>query len=533
MFAALGLLALSGVGVGAASRDKTPQRPAVERPSIVIAAPAPSTIDDWQDSSFRRLFWGRSVVRVWQDYALRDGDGVQGVVVISANATIEGYVNSDVVVVLGSVQLARTAIVEGSVVVVGGTLTVADGARIRRDISVIGGTLEAPPNFSQGGEHFVIGPPGLGDQMRAVVPWITQGLLWGRVIVPSLSWVWGFVAMFLILSLATNLALHGPVGRCADTLAAKPFTTFLVGLLVLLLTGPVSVLLTATVVGIAVVPFLFCALVVAWIVGKVGVSRWIGRAMTGQGSEETRAQAMRSVALGFAGLCLLYMIPIVGLVSWALVGVFGLGSATLAFIGALRRERPARAPKPVVPPPAPPISPITPPEPPVIPPSPSPVAAQFSAPAAAATPAPSTPDAAPLPGDLALMPRATLLDRLAAFAIDVALVVLVAGLFDFGRRPDPIPLMMLAYFIAFWAWKGTTIGGIICNLRVIRTDGSALRFADAFVRGLGSILSWAVFAIGCLWILRDPDRQSITVQARHSPTAPDSERPRRARDLLA
>jgi uncharacterized RDD family membrane protein YckC len=136
------------------------------------------------------------------------------------------------------------------------------------------------------------------------------------------------------------------------------------------------------------------------------------------------------------------------------------------------------------------------------------VAAQFSAPAAAATPAPSTPDAAPLPGDLALMPRATLLDRLAAFAIDVALVVLVAGLFDFGRRPAPIPLMMLAYFIAFWAWKGTTIGGIICNLRVIRTDGSALRFADAFVRGLGSILSWAVFAIGCLWILRDPDRQA-------------------------
>jgi len=415
-----------------------------------------------------------------------------------------------VVVVLGSLQLARTANIEGSVVVVAGTLTVADGARIRRDAAVVGGTFEAPPGFSPGGEHFVLGPPGFGDRLRALVPWLTQGLLWGRVIVPSLGWVWGVVAMFLILSLAVSLALHGPVGRSADTLATRPITSFLVGLLVLLLIGPVSILLTATVVGIAVVPFLFCAVIVAWIVGKVGVSRVIGRAVTTRGaeSEETRAQALLAVAVGFAGLCLLYMIPIVGLVSWALVGVFGLGSATLAFISELRRERPARAPKPAAPPPAPPLSPMTPPVPPVIPPSPSPVAAQFSAPAAAATPAPSPTAAAPVAGDLALLPRATLLDRLAAFAIDVALVILIAGMLDFGRRVDPLPVLMLGYFIAFWAWKGTTIGGIICNLRVVRTDGSPLRFADAFVRGLGSILSWAVFAIGCLWILRDPDRQA-------------------------
>lgn len=500
MCAALGVLALSGAGVRAAGMDQSPQ-PELRRPSVIIQTPAPQP-DYRQDSRFQRLFWGRSVVRVWQDYMLRDGDGVQGVVVVSGNATIEGYVNSDVVVVLGSVQLARTATVEGSVVVVGGTLTIADGARIRRDIAIIGGALEAPPGFSQGGEHFVIGPPGLGDQLRLIVPWITHGLLWGRVIVPSLSWVWGFIAMFLILSLAINLALHGPVGKCANTLASRPFTAFLVGLLVLVIVGPVSILLTATVVGILVVPFLFCALIVAWMVGKVGVSRWIGRAMTGQGSEETRMQAMLSVTLGFAGLCLLYTVPIVGLVSWALVGVFGLGSATLAFVTALRGERPARAPKPVAPPSGPP--PIS----PVMPPSPEPVIAQYSAPAAAATPAPSIPSAASASGDLALMPRATLLDRLAAFVIDVALIVLVAGFLNFGRHVNPLPILLLGYFISFWAWKGTTVGGIICNLRVIRTDGSPLRFADALVRGLGSIFSWAVFAIGCLWILRDPERQA-------------------------
>jgi len=62
--------------------------------------------------------------------------------------------------------------------------------------------------------------------------------------------------------------------------------------------------------------------------------------------------------------------------------------------------------------------------------------------------------------------------------------------------------------IGFWTWKGTTVGGIICQLRVVRTDGTPLRFVDALVRGLSSIFSLAVVGIGCLWILRDPERQA-------------------------
>ena len=57
--------------------------------------------------------------------------------------------------------------------------------------------------------------------MRAVVPWVTRGLLWGRLIVPDLSWVWGIAIFFLIVSLAINLILHEPVSACADTLGAK------------------------------------------------------------------------------------------------------------------------------------------------------------------------------------------------------------------------------------------------------------------------------------------------------------------------
>ena len=110
--------------------------------------------------------------------------------------------------------------------------------------------------------------------------------------------------------------------------------------------------------------------------------------------------------------------------------------------------------------------------------------------------------------DLTLFPRATFLDRTAAFAIDIALMLIAAALVDDRRGSDLTPLLLLGYFVGFWAWKGTTVGGIVCNLRVTRTNGAPVRFVEAVVRGLSSLLSLAALGLGCFWILRDPERQA-------------------------
>jgi len=61
--------------------------------------------------------------------------------------------------------------------------------------------------------------------------------------------------------------------------------------------------------------------------------------------------------------------------------------------------------------------------------------------------------------------------------------------------------------VGFWTWKATTVGGIICQLRIARADGQPLRFVDALIRGLSGIFSIALFGLGLLWVLRDPERQ--------------------------
>jgi uncharacterized RDD family membrane protein YckC len=111
-------------------------------------------------------------------------------------------------------------------------------------------------------------------------------------------------------------------------------------------------------------------------------------------------------------------------------------------------------------------------------------------------------------GPLIAMPKAEFIDRAAAFGLDFLLVMLTNAILDLNNDTSTFFLLLLIYHIAFWTWKGTTVGGIICNLRVIRIDGAPLQFGDALVRGLSSIFSLAVVGLGAFWILRDPERQS-------------------------
>ncbi len=125
----------------------------------------------------------------------------------------------------------------------------------------------------------------------------------------------------------------------------------------------------------------------------------------------------------------------------------------------------------------------------------------------AAIPLETAPPSAAYSEGLARYPRASFLDRLAAFALDCLLVGIANAILDMSRHEGFFFFLLLTYHIAFWAWRGTTLGGIICNLKVIRTHGAELRPADAVVRGLSSMFSVAALGIGCLWMLQDPERQ--------------------------
>ena len=91
----------------------------------------------------------------------------------------------------------------------------------------------------------------------------------------------------------------------------------------------------------------------------------------------------------------------------------------------------------------------------------------------------------------------------AAF-LDMVIVGILGGII--GGPPQGF-LVALAYFAGMWAWKGTTVGGVVLGLKVVRLDGRPVTFSVALVRGLGAALSVIVMFLGFLWIAWDPDKQ--------------------------
>ena len=474
------------------------------------------------------FFYNKPVLRIGGDYTVQTGQEVSDVIVVMGNVRISGRAHRDVVVVFGTVTVDSSAVIDGSLVIVGGRASIGGDARLERDLLVFGGSVDAAPGFMPGGEHVVVDPRAFGVDVEAIVPWITHGLLWGRPLVPSLPWLWLVVGAFMLAYIVLAMALERPVRRSADTIAAKPVSTFLTGLLVLILIGPVGLLLAATVIGVVVVPFAICGLLVAWLIGKAGVLRWIGMRMAPESRDAdgvaARSVALRSLFLGAAVVTIAYTIPVVGFLTWGIGGIMALGTAVLTIRDGYRRENPytprmftrrsVAAPPPA---PTPAASVLTEPlapsmgggsaasvitEPPVMSYQPDSSSATFTPP-----PPMPTPDA---PAVLHGFPPASFLERLAAFVLDLIVVVIGARALDllyepFDRR---FILLLVLYHIAFWATKGTTVGGMICNLRVVKLDGQPLRPAEALVRGVAGVLSGAVAGLGFLWMLKDPHRET-------------------------
>lgn len=74
-------------------------------------------------------------------------------------------------------------------------------------------------------------------------------------------------------------------------------------------------------------------------------------------------------------------------------------------------------------------------------------------------------------------------------------------------RADLLPALAL-YGALMWKLKGSTVGGIVCGLKVVRLDDRPIDWGTAIVRALSCFLSLFVMGFGFIWIVFDDQRQS-------------------------
>jgi uncharacterized RDD family membrane protein YckC len=408
------------------------------------------------------------------------GSVADAAVAVFGNAYIDGKVDGDAVAVIGNVELGPHAEIGGNVV------------------SVLGLVSRDPAAIVHGGVHNIIaGDVGGLTWLRA---WITHCLLYGRPLglVSGIGWAWGMALGFLAFYACLALLCRSAIDQCVQTFERQPGQTLLAAIVAMLLWPVLLVLLCVTLIGIAAVPFVMAAIVCAVLFGKAVMLAWIGGRITGSTAAPKFGNPAFAVLVGGAVVLVLYIVPVLGFMVYNLLGILGFGAVVYTLILAGRARRVAKvAPAPAAAEPA-----SAGPEQPQTAASAAPAASAAST-ASAASAAPAAP--AP-PQVTAAMLRAGFWIRMAALFVDILLVGFAMSLLH--HVVHTYLLVLAAYGAVMWKLRGSTVGGIVFDLRVVRLDGRAVDWETAIVRALGCFLSLAVAGLGFIWIAFDGANQA-------------------------
>ncbi len=433
--------------------------------------------------------------------ATNEGEVRDSVVAVAGNARTTGPVGDSVVAVFGNAYVDAPV---GEVVAVLGNVELGPKAEVRGDVVSVGGQVKRDPKSVVHGNIPNVVFPVVGVHAEWLQTYLAECVLKGRplAIDARLAWAWYIAIGLLLLYVAIGLIFGGGVDKTMRTLETRPGGSILAAVLTLLLTPVLIVLLCVTVVGIAVVPFLAIFLMCATLFGKAVMLAWLGRRITRNFGEGPLAHPAFAILIGGVIVLALYIIPVVGFIVYKLLGILGLGVVVYTLLLASKREK--RAPAFAGAPAAVPVgtSGVA-----------DPAMAGFAAEGAVSGAA--VPLVVPVPVAVATLPRAGFWIRLGAMLLDVILCGILLAVINSVlphraelTMPGGLLLLLAIYAGVMWKFRGTTIGGIICGLRVVRTDGREIDWATAFVRALGCFLSLVVVGLGFIWVAIDDERQS-------------------------
>jgi hypothetical protein len=229
-------------------------------------------------------------------------------------------------------------------VAIGGSVTVA--GHVREDVVSIGGSISLLPGARVEGDAVAVGgtvsvDPGAtleGDNvgLGGTIPTMAgSAVRWGMGGGRGLRSMFGFAsrltraALLYGIALLIAVAFPGAVTRVKAYLAERPGLAALGGLAIVLGFAPLCVLLAVTIVGIPLIPVAVLLLVALLIFGFTVAAGWLGDRMPLL-PEKT---PVKTVALGGAVLAFIGLIPWIGTAALLLAAAFAAGATLLSRFG--------------------------------------------------------------------------------------------------------------------------------------------------------------------------------------------------------
>jgi len=285
---------------------------------------------------------------------LEQGSTVEkDVAVIGGTVNINGQVKGNVSAVGGMVSLGSSAVIEGNVSTVASQLTREAGAKVEGKVNtvttgpfslVVPGTLQIP-----GWENFP--PITLPRSAKPPIMNIAFNPIWDGLWLLIRSFLWAAVAVLVALFLSQRTE------RVAESVMRNPLVAGGMGCLTLLIIPLVLVVLVITICGIPFALLGTFILWTAWGFGMIAIGYEIGKRMAHLFKSDWAIPVSAGVGtfvltLGLNGIGAL--VPCVGWMAPAIVGLVGLGAVLLTRFGG--RPYPYPEPESNEPAPGPPAS---------------------------------------------------------------------------------------------------------------------------------------------------------------------------------
>ena len=480
-----------------ATEQAQPETPAIEEPverdsEILIRRHGGNdnvVFNAWGKARLAADEIASGVIAIFGD-AQVEGEVIDAVVTIFGNAHVTGPVHGGVVSIFGNTYIDGR--VNEAAVSVFGDLELGPNAEIDGDIAVVAGKLTRDPQSEVHGHSEIVAGDFTG--MQGLRVWIEKCLLYARPLAfyEGLGWAWGIAFGFLLFYVVIALMFDRSVTRCVETLETQPGQSAVASIMTVLLVPVMMMLLVISVVGIVILPFAGMALLCATLFGKAVVLAAVGRRVTRFTGIAPFSHVAFATFVGGLIVLVLYVIPVIGAVASNLLGIVGLGVVAYTVLLSMRQRAANRAPR---------VAAAAAPAPDI--------ASVGAVPAGESTPSPDPASgaAARVAAPAAITaPRAGFWIRMGALLIDIVLVSVIVGILDLSGESWLV--ILAGYGALMWKLKSTTIGGLVCGLKVVRRDGAEINWDTAIVRALGCFLSMVVAGLGFLWIVFDEDRQA-------------------------
>ena len=281
---------------------------------------------------------GRVVISTQGDITIPANEHADAVVVIQGAATIQGEVNT-LVVIDGTAQLAGARL--ESVIAVTSSVEVADGTVISGELQRLDSTVHQTGNVEIAG--------GITDLSE----WFLEA---SAVLAPALFLLWlGFGLSTIAAALLLAALAARQVREAGRLISTDPLATGLIGLLSVIAIPVGAILLMVTVVGAPLgLGVLFAVMPLLAYAGYLTVAIWTGEWIlrrTGPPSERERPYL--AAVLGVVLLGLLGLVPVLGLIV-TVASLLGFGALIRIGVRTLRGS-----PRPSVGAPAPLTSPTS------------------------------------------------------------------------------------------------------------------------------------------------------------------------------